>query len=78
MIPYFGAEMIQALLDYWKYPLVCSSKLIDHQAPIKSTREGVGRHTDLRTNEITLHWLKRSSISRAARVLQMLARAGPK
>jgi hypothetical protein len=77
MIPYVGADMIRELLDYWKYPQVCSSKLIDNQAPIKSTREGLGRHTDLRTDEIILHWLKRSSISRAARVLQMWAGVGP-
>jgi hypothetical protein len=31
MTPYFGTEMIQALLDYWKLPQVRSSKLIDHQ-----------------------------------------------
>jgi hypothetical protein len=75
MIPYFGAEMIEALLDDWKRPQVRSSKLTVQQAPIKSKREPLGRRqTDQRTNKITLHWLKRSSISRAARVLPMWPR----
>jgi hypothetical protein len=71
MIPYFGPEMIQALLDYWKRPQARSSKVINNQAPIKFKREALSRRKNRSTTEITLHWLQRSSISRAARVLQM-------
>ena len=71
MIPYFGPEMIQALLDYWKRPQARSSKMIDREAPIKPKRRALSRHKDRSTTEITFDWLKRSSISRAVRVFEM-------
>jgi hypothetical protein len=57
MIPYVGAQMINALLDYWQHPRVRSSKLRDTLASIKAKPATVSHLTAQNTIHVTLQRL---------------------